>query len=172
MKENNVAPTEKTGPARLQCQANPPHRILVVDDDADIRLLNAEVLKRSGYQVDTAEDGEEGWKALHAVSYAPDSYDLVITDHDMPRLTGLGLVKKMRAARMALPVIMATGALPTAEFIQYPWLQPAATLLKPYTLDELLGTVREVLRATVDAREIIVTPPPWLNQPPAVGLRL
>ena len=132
-------------------QADSPRRILVVDDDADIRLLNAEVLKRSGYHVDTAEDGEEGWKALHAVSYAPDSYDLLITDHDMPRLTGLGLVKKMRAARMALPVIMATGALPTAEFIQYPWLQPAATLLKPYRVEDLLGAVKKVLREADDA---------------------
>ena len=64
-------------------------RILVVDDDSDIRFLNAEVLKQSGYEADTAEDGEAAWKTLHAVSYDASSYDLLITDHDMPRLTGL-----------------------------------------------------------------------------------
>jgi len=41
---------------------------------------------------------------------------------------------------------MATGELPTEEFTRYPWLQPAAMLLKPYTIEELLGMVRKVLR--------------------------
>ena len=73
-------------------------------------LLREECLIR--YQVDTAADGEEGWKALHAVSHAPDSYDLLITDHDMPGLSGLDLVKRLRAVHIALPVILATGKLP------------------------------------------------------------
>ena len=58
------------------------------------------------------------------------------------------MLKKLRAARMALPVIMATGTLPTEEFTRYPWLQPAATLLKPYTGEEMLKTVKKVLRET------------------------
>ena len=78
----------------------------------------------------SGENSEEGWKALHAVSHAPDSYNLLITDHDMPGLSGLDLVKRLRAVHIALPVILATGKLPMAEFIQYPWLQPAAMLLK------------------------------------------
>jgi DNA-binding response OmpR family regulator len=172
MKTNNVVPTEMADSASAQSQTNLPRRILVVDDDSDIRFLNAEVLKRSGYQVDTAEDGEAGWKALHAVSYAPDSYDLLITDHDMPGLSGLDLVKKLRAARMELPVIMATGKLPKEEFTRYPWLQPAATLLKPYTIEELLGIVREVLRTTDSAGAQVKLLPDWRSQPPADGLRL
>jgi len=117
----------------------------------------------------------------------------VITDNNMPRLTGIELLKKLCAARMALPVIMATGTLPKEEFTRYPWLQPAATLLKPYTVEELLGTVKEVLRATVSAcspREILLAagssgsappisrgeqiapPPDWRSQPSAGGLRL
>jgi DNA-binding response OmpR family regulator len=123
------------------CAPLPPCRILVVEDEPHIRQLNTGVLINSGYDVDTAEDGAAGWEALNA-----DSYDLMITDNKMPRLTGVELLKKLYAHRMALPVIMATGELPTEEFTRYPWLQPAAMLLKPYTIEELLGMVRKVLR--------------------------
>jgi YesN/AraC family two-component response regulator len=57
--------------------------------------------------VDTAEDGEFGWEALQAKNY-----DLLITDNNMPKVSGLELVKKLRSARMALPVILASGAMP------------------------------------------------------------
>ena len=172
MTTNNVVPTKLADNVPLQCPADPPHRILVVDDDSDILLLNAAVLKQSGYQVDTAEDGEAGWKALHAVSFAPDSYDLLITDHDMPGISGLDLIKKLRAARMELPFIMATGKLPALELAQCPWLQPAATLLKPYTIEELLGSVREVLWVTDSACAQVKVLPDWRSQPLADGWRL
>jgi DNA-binding response OmpR family regulator len=48
---------------------------------------------------------------------------------------------------MVLPVILASGALPTEELNRHRWLQLAATLLKPFTIAELLSTVRKVLRA-------------------------
>ena len=159
--------------AALQGERNPPHRILVVEDEPDIRRLNAEVLKSSGYEVDTAEDGMAGWKALHAARHAPESYALLITDHDMPGLTGLALVKKLRAARMALPVIMATGTLPTEElFTRYPWLQPVVALIKPYSVEQLLGTVEAVLRTADGASEHTTPTPDWRSQPPADDLRL
>jgi DNA-binding response OmpR family regulator len=123
-----------------QRKTNPTKRILVVDDEPLSRQLNTEVLINSGYRVDAAEDGAVAWQSLNT-----DSYDLLITDNDMPKVSGVGLLKKLRAARMALPVIMATGTFPKEEFIQYPWLQPAATLLKPYTMGELMGTVEKVL---------------------------
>jgi DNA-binding response OmpR family regulator len=123
------------------CAPLPPCHILVVEDEPNIRALNTGVLINSGYDVDAAEDGAAAWEAL-----GTDSYDLMITDNKMPRLTGVELLKKLYANRMALPVIMATGELPTEEFTRYPWLQPAAMLLKPYTIEELLGTVKKVLR--------------------------
>jgi DNA-binding response OmpR family regulator len=84
----------------------------VADDDSDLRRLNAGVLKPSGCHVDTAEDGDAYGKVLHAASHAPDSYDLLTADRDMLGLSGLCLVKKLRAAHMALPVNTATGTLP------------------------------------------------------------
>jgi DNA-binding response OmpR family regulator len=172
MKDNEIMTAWEEAIGPLRYQTNPPYRILVVDDDSDIRRLNAEVLRRSGYQVDTAEDGDAAWKALHAVSYDPESYDLLITDHDMPGLTGLDLFKKLRAARMELPVIMATGSLPPPDPAQSLWLHPTATLLKPYTIAELLGTVRAVLHANESTFREMEPRPNWRSQPPAEGLRL
>ncbi|HEU5070717.1 MAG TPA: response regulator [Verrucomicrobiae bacterium] len=140
--------------APSQSLPTPHYRILLVEDDEDIRRLNTEVLIRHGYQVDAAEDGAVAWDALQS-----NSYNLMVTDNAMPKVTGLELLKKLHGARMALPVIMATGTLPTAEFICSPWLQPTATMFKPYTLDELVGTVQEVLRATEDACERPAQPP-------------
>ena len=128
-------------------QKNPVYRILVVDDEPDIRGLNAEVLIRAGYKVATAEDGLAGWEALHASRHAPGSFDFLITDFDMPGMTGLALIKKLRDAHMILPVIMATGKLPQEDlFTRYPWLQPAVMLMKPYSSEQLLGTVKAALR--------------------------
>ena len=170
VEDNKISQTGEPASAPVQCRTSPPHRILVVDDEPDIRRLNAEVLESSGYHVDTAEDGKAGWEALHAVRHAPESYALLITDHDMPGLSGLALVKKLRAARMALPVIIATGTLPTKDLInRYPWLQPVATLVKPYSIEQLLGTVEAVLRMAHGARAEIAPPQSW---PSAGGLRL
>lgn len=118
----------------------------------DIRQLSTGVLVRSGYQVDAAEDGEAGWEALHA-----NNYDLLITDNNMPRLSGLELVKKLRSARMTLPVILASGGLPIKEPHWNQRLQPAATLLKPFSPDQLLETAKEVLRAAERSRSRVLT---------------
>ena len=119
------------------------HRILVVDEDSDLRRLYAEALAGLGFCVDAAKDGASGWKALKA-----NRYHLLITEHEMPNLTGIELVKMLRGARMALPVVMAAGRMPTHELARNPSLQLAATLLKPFAVEELLDTVKNVLRAT------------------------
>jgi DNA-binding response OmpR family regulator len=83
----------------------------------------------------------------------------------------LALVKKLRTARMALPVIMAAARLPMHELARNPSLQPVALLPKPFYLSQLLETVRAVLRAAVNPREQIA-PPDWPGQLSAAGLQL
>lgn len=75
------------------------HRILMVDDNLAIRELCAGALTGAGYQVDTVEDGAVGWQALQT-----DRYNLLVTDNSMPNLSGIELIRKLRAARMNLPV--------------------------------------------------------------------
>jgi CheY-like chemotaxis protein len=157
MKNNNVMPITNSAKAPLSAPASPPSCILVAEDDSYIRRLNTDVLTGSGYHVDTAEDGAAAWDTLQLKRY-----DLLITDNDMPKVTGVELLKKIHSANLALPVIMATGTLPNEEFRRYPWIQPAATLLKPYTVEDLLRAVQDVLIAVAGARE--PTPPPPATQ--------
>lgn len=116
--------------------------VLIVDDEPNIRRLTTLVLVRSGYQVDTANDGVDAWAALRMRVY-----DLLITDYDMPRLSGADLIKKVREARMNLPIILITGLLPSDTAIPEPSHRPAATLLKPFAIGEFLETVRSILQA-------------------------
>ena len=128
----------------------------MVEDDGDIRQLNTEALIQCGYHVDAANDGAAAWDTLQLNGY--DAF--MVTDNDMPKVTGVELLKKIHAAHLALPVIMATGTLPREEFIRHPWLHPAAMLQKPYTIDELVGTVHEVLRVTDGSSERSARRPP------------
>ena len=125
---------------KTQNNLNSAQRILVADDDDHIREFNARVLGDSGYQVDTAEDGAMAWAALQC-----NRYDLLVTDNNMPHLSGVELLEKLFLARMGLAVILVSGNMPTEELKRHPWLQIEATLLKPYTIADLRVTVESVL---------------------------
>jgi len=115
-------------------------RILVVDDDAGIRNIVAQILCGVGHRVGFAEDGEAGWEALRA-----DDFDVLITDHDMPRLSGLELVRRVRSGLVDLPVILMSGSIPPegADFLRlHP---PGLTLEKPFSLLDLLVKVQSML---------------------------
>jgi len=126
-----------------QNQPNSRLRILVVQGEQDLRQLTAEVLVNAGYQVEVAENGATAWSALQL-----SQYDLLITDQFLPKVSGVELLKKIHAAHMTLPVIMATGFLPTWGFALHIWLQPVKMLLKPYSFQKLLATVKHVLDTT------------------------
>lgn len=167
MNENQTPPAPEFATAPPHPQPSPPYRILVVDDDESLRQLNTEVLLRCGYEVDAADDGDVAWETLQLTGY-----DLLITDQKMVRVSGIELLKKLRAARMDLPVIMATGTSPLAEFARQPWLQPTAVLLKPYTIPEFLGVVRDVLYAVECPRAQIHALLTWRGHSSPVALRL
>jgi len=153
-------PVTAIAPAPYEPDSSP--RILMVEDDDFIRRFTTEALAFRGYQVDGAEDGAIAWDALNTVSY-----DLLITDNCMPRMTGLELIDKLRTARMTLPVIMATSMVPVTELTRFPWLQPTATLVKPYTVGDLVKKVGEVLRAAGVFHPEIALPPNQPVEPPA-----
>ena len=116
-------------------------RILLVDDDRVARRLNSTMLVCSGFRVDEVENGAQGWDLLQN-----GPYDLLITDNSMPLMTGVEMIKLLRDRNMRLPIIMATGAIPTEELSRHPRLRISAIMVKPFTLLELLQTVKEVLR--------------------------
>ncbi len=139
---------DQTEPVPDQTMIGPPIRILVVEDDSLVLALYSNVLLRSGYQVDTAEDGDEGWKAIDLAACTAESYDLLITDNSMPKVTGVELIAKLRSENMSLPVILATGLAPGDTEA----LRLSAILIKPFSTTELLQTVREVLQGAAVRR--------------------
>jgi DNA-binding response OmpR family regulator len=156
MTAENVSPAPELVRSSPQSEVNPPARILVVDDDVDIRRVNMELLLDAGYEVDAAEDGVAAWDELQS-----NCYDLLVTEQHMRKLSGVGLLKKLHVAGLAIPVILVAGEPPTAELARHPWLQIEAMLLKPYAADELLAVVSNVLRA-IDSAAVQLAPPPGL----------
>jgi DNA-binding response OmpR family regulator len=114
--------------------------ILVADDDEGIRQLLFSTLTAAGYRVGTALDGIHAWEALHRKHY-----DLLITDNDMPNLTGLELIKRIRNAGLILPIMMVSGAFSVESERKNKRLQITAIVRKPFGIPELCYTVREVL---------------------------
>jgi two-component system sensor histidine kinase and response regulator WspE len=88
---------------RMAEQARQRKRILVVDDSITVRELERQLLQARGYAVDVAVDGMDGWNAFRS-----GQYDLVVTDVDMPRMDGIGLVGLIKAdpARRDTPVVI------------------------------------------------------------------
>lgn len=79
-----------------------PHKILIVDDEPDIRLVCNAVLKGAGYEVVTAKDGQDAIGKLESNG----RYDLVITDGKMPNMDGIALLKYIKEKYPKTPVIV------------------------------------------------------------------
>jgi DNA-binding response OmpR family regulator len=117
-------------------------RVLVVDDDADIRGLVRELLERSGYDVLEAPDGNEGLRVFYA-----EQPDLVILDVSMPGLDGWGVLERIRELSDA-PVLMVTAR--AEELDKVRGLRAGADdyVTKPFGRQELLARVDAALRRT------------------------
>lgn len=140
--EPKPATSPKAIPTHRSITAEPRARILYVDDEPQLRRIGELVLAQSGYDVDTAADGVEGWDALqHA------HYNLLITDNNMPRLTGLELATNARLAGMRLPILITSGSLSLLHDSTCAWLGFAAFLSKPFSSGALVDAVEQVLLA-------------------------
>ncbi len=117
----------------------PAPRLLVVDDDQSIRRLATIVLASEGFDVETAGDGEEALCAVAAACDAP--FAAIITDLQMPRLDGWGLVSAMRSRGYSTPVIVISAIDPDARGAP----DIDGFVAKPFDPDELLREVLHVL---------------------------
>jgi DNA-binding response OmpR family regulator len=131
---------EASGSTDLPKASTSLGNILVVDDDAGMRGVVAAILLHTGYRVSCAEDGEAGWSAL-----CGDRFDMMITDHEMPRLRGLDLLRRVRRAPLNVPVILTSATIPWHEPDLLPLLPPGQVLEKPFSPAKLLSTVRRFL---------------------------
>ena len=116
--------------------------ILVVEDEAGIRALVRKILRRQGYVVLEASNGDD---ALKICSGHKGKIDLLVTDVMMPRMSGRELADRLTALRPDLRVLYVSGYTDDAMLSSGSFPSGTAFLQKPFTLGSLLGKVREVL---------------------------
>jgi DNA-binding NarL/FixJ family response regulator len=121
----------------------PPLRVLLVDDEPGLRAAVKAFLEDEGFQVSTANDGEDGW--TQAQTLMP---DVVITDVMMPRCDGYGLLKRLRADERlgGTPVIFLTAKGMTTDRIAGFTAGADDYIPKPFDPEELVARLRNVVR--------------------------
>ncbi|MBQ8635230.1 response regulator transcription factor [bacterium] len=124
-------------------QADSKQKILVVDDEASIRRILETRLKMAGYNVVTAEDGEEAVDLFNKTNP-----DIVILDVMMPKMDGYGVTREIRRVS-DIPIIILTALGDVSERITGLELGADDYVIKPFSPKELEARVKAVLRRTV-----------------------
>ena len=125
----------------MPTQSTPGRRILVIEDEADMRLALEDVLRAEGYRVLTAADGQSGLAAVTG-----EKPDLLLLDIMLPRLDGLTLCSELRRLEMPVPVLMLTARGQVQDRVEGLDTGADDYLVKPFSTDELLARVRALLR--------------------------
>ncbi len=138
----------------IQCEgASISPRILVVDDDAEMRALLADVLSVEGYAVAGAANGAEALIRLRNESFAA-----IVLDKNMPGLSGLDLLPGLRTICPEMPVILITAFGDVASYVDAIEKGAFAYVFKPFRLEELLKTLEQALAGPYRAAPSPVTP--------------
>ena len=127
---------------RFMGEARRELRVLVADDDEAIRLSLGDVLKRAGCRVHTASDGIEAVRILEAVPV-----DLLVTDYDMPRMSGLELIRWCQAILPGLPTVLISGHNPQTITGECAKRGVHRVLQQPFTGEQLLCLAGELCGA-------------------------
>jgi excisionase family DNA binding protein len=115
-------------------------RILVVDDEEAVLTLFRKAFERQDYDVDTAPDGATAIEAIRA-----NNYDLLVTDLQMPGISGLSLIREVRRVSAVLPVVVVTGRSTEASAIEALNLGVSAYLTKPFPMNSFMRAAHRAL---------------------------
>ncbi len=116
-------------------------KILIVEDEPNMRLGLKDNLEFEGFEVEVAEDGEIGFKKI-----LDNNYDLVIMDVMMPKMSGFDVCKNVRKAGVATPIILLTAKGEEIDKVLGLELGADDYVTKPFSLRELLARVKAILR--------------------------
>lgn len=122
-------------------------KILLVEDDQRIAKPLAEDLRHQHHIVDIAKDGVEGWEATQFVAY-----DLILLDLMLPKLDGITLCKRLRAAKSQALILMLTARDTTSDKIVGLDAGADDYLVKPFELEELAARIRALSRRSADVK--------------------
>lgn len=116
-------------------------RILVIDDNAQVRKMLSSFLMKNRHQVISAKDGKEGWEIIKEED---SSLDLIFADVKMPVMNGLELLEKIRQNELDIPIIIMTGYAVIELTLKAFKLGAFDFLTKPFEFDSLLVTLDKV----------------------------
>lgn len=126
-------------------EAVTPARLLLVEDDADLRAMLTELLTESGYAVEAAADGQRG---LHLG--LTQTFDVLLLDRRLPVVEGLDLLAGLRARGVTTPVLMLSAIAQPADRVAGLDAGAEDYLGKPFDVDELLARLRALQRRHLD----------------------
>ncbi len=109
-------------------------RILTVEDEPAVTQLLALILGGPGAKISSACDG---WMALMKIGATAEPFDVVITDHHMPRMNGLELVRRLRVRKFGGKIVVLSAYLSEENIRAYEELQVDMMLAKPFDVGEL-----------------------------------
>ncbi len=115
-----------------------PIRVLFVDDEEPLRLVMEPALQQHGYFVETAEDGMDAWQKLTA---AGAQYDVIITDNQMPRMSGVELIEKLRSIGFAGAIVVFASTLTFTTRQRLAALHVNSIVEKGRPFDELISAL-------------------------------
>lgn len=116
-------------------------RILLVEDDVRIAREIAATLQAAGYMVETVGDGEAAWFRGET-----EDYDLIVLDLGLPKMDGLAVLKRWRAAGHSLPVLVLTARGTWPERVEGINAGADDYLPKPFQMEEMLARIRALIR--------------------------
>ncbi len=128
---------------------NRKYRILIVDDEQDMRWILRELIEDKGYDPFTAENGEEALNTI--VKHAP---DLMLMDIKMPVMDGMTALEKAQEINADLPIIMMTAFSDTQTAVKAMKLGAYDYLVKPFDNEELIITIERALEKSTMAEEL------------------
>src|SRR4029077_20313795 len=118
----------------LEFMKDPRLRILTVEDEPAVTHMLALILGGPGAKITNACDG---WMALMKIGAAAEPFDVLITDHRMPRMNGLDLVRRLRVRKFAGKIIVLSAYLTKENIQAYEELQVDMMFAKPFDCEEL-----------------------------------
>ncbi len=116
------------------------HRILIADDDRDLLDTLKDAFVMVGYQVTTADNGQQAWDF-----FCTDGFDLVLLDVEMPFLNGMEVARRIKERRKEVPVVLMTAYSHLYKPADVLSLDIEAFLRKPLNIQELLQVVEKIL---------------------------
>ena len=117
-----------------------PTRLLYVEDEDSLRTLVKSQLESEGFEVDTADDGDTGIEMV-----GKGSYEVILLDMRMPRVSGIEVLKHLRAKKSSSRVIVLTAVDDLSVAIEAVKNGANDYITKPYDLGSLLASIRRVL---------------------------